>query len=155
MDKFTCIVKIIVNPQLEQNINLTVSVPKKTAKLKIILQNENDINQMINDTKKIFDGKFNFNLIFNWKATPKSIRENKFIQNELQKIFENSDNLNEIVKLANIVRKHILMYGSAPNLKLYSNEKCKIKIYNYIKSLLGIPDLTIEDSMKIAKYLID
>lgn len=154
MNKYNCLVKIIVNPVLDKTINLTFATSKHSAKLKIILNHSNDLTYMLEELRHLFSSKFHFTLFYNWKATPKEIRENKVFQEELQKIFNNYESINELNKLVNIVKKHINLHGSAPNFKIVK-DKDRYKIHNYIKTSLGISNLTLDESLRIAKCLID
>ena len=178
MDKRNCYVKIIVNPQATMSFSLRFELyPKKDVNLKIMLPNVNEINTIIEEIKKQIPIKYNFDVQFNWKNIPQILRDNKKFQEDILKIFSsgleiskplpasssilinsvNSEGVPasmEYKKLASILKMHIEQFGAAPDFRNNFSEKNKTKIYNYIKSNMAMPKLTMEQALHIADEVV-
>lgn len=160
-EKRTCYVKIIVNPQACKSFSLRFELyPKKDVNLKIMLPNPTDLETVIDEIKKQIPMKYNFNVQWNWKNVPQLIKDNKKFQEEILKIFHVGNINNKIsnsnieyIKYAELVKMHTDQHGAAPDFKNNFNDKNKIKIYNYIKTILGIPKLTMEQSNIIVELI--
>lgn len=122
--KINCLVKIIVNPQLENSFNLQFNLTETPiAKFKIILNHAKELNLVLDNIRKYLPIKFNFNVIFNWKNTPKIIRTNKQIQNEIIDILESS--LNNYNKVMNLIEKY-----NIPNKSIFNNKNSESRNKN-------------------------
>jgi hypothetical protein len=168
------IVKIIVNPNAVKTLNFKVEYGvKRCAYIKIIITNANEIYSMLTEIKKQFPIKYHFNLEFNWKNVPESIKTDKKVKDELIKIFgiksdyepETTNNIivqddqkkdvsSRYEKLASIVKHYVDRHGSAPNFENRFNEKGKKKIINYIKTVLGMHKLTDDEVMQVCELLV-
>lgn len=150
-EKQTCLVKIIVNPQLDKSFSLLFN--SNGAKLKIIIKNSYEIWEILDNIKKNLPIKFNFNIVFNWKNTPKAIRENKLVKDSIKKILDSENCIDDYLKYSEIIKNYIQTHGSAPNFKQNTKKKDKLKIYNYIKSIIPNSGIMINDALEIAKLI--
>lgn len=149
-------IKTIVNPQAAKSFALRFEIfPKKDVNLKIMLQSASDLHLILDEIKAQIPTKYNFDIQFNWKNAPASLKSDEKFQEEIIKIFHGapSKNNDDDIKYASIIRTHVQNYGASPNFKKNLTEKNKVKIYNYIKTVLGIPNLTMEQSDNICKLL--
>lgn len=145
------LVKVVVNPHATRSFALRFeSSPKKLANLKIIMQNVADVNSILAEIKENVPRKYNFAVQFNWKNVPDIIRMDKMFQAVILQIFQSGvDNgmsdqkpRHDYKILAGRVKTHISIYGAAPDFAKYSMIKYKLKIQNYIRTVLGIPNLS-------------
>lgn len=158
-----CIIKIIVNPAAEKSFSLKFELfPKNQVYLKIMIQHVDDISQILDEIKKQIPIKYNFNIQWNWKNVPNSIKENKMIQSEIEKIFKykevnlkKEENVYDFNKMAEILKNHIKKHGAAPDFNKNISEKDKNKIHNYIKTVLGMPNLSPEHTTIITSIVND
>jgi hypothetical protein len=167
--KRNCFVKILVNPHATTSFILRFEIlPKKEVYLKIMMQHINDLNNILDELKTQIPMRYDFNVIFNWKNCPNIIKDDKRVEEDIRKIFyigigrtsisDYTEEINRVdhnldfIKLANIINIHVDNHGSAPDFK-NNIDKNKIKIHNYIKTVLGMPKLTIEQTRIITNIL--
>lgn len=169
LEKRTCYVKIVVNPQATKSFALRFEMyPKKDVNLKIMLPNPHELGSILDEIKKQIPIKYNFNVQWNWKNVPQAIKEDKKFQEEILKIFSSgisvgntlgldsgktinpgvlpTNSNTEYSKLAAIIKMHVEHYGAAPDFRSNHTEKNKLKIHNYIKAALGMPKLTLDET---------
>jgi hypothetical protein len=166
------IIKIVVNPNAVKTFNIKFEYgPKRIAYIKIIITNVSEIYAMLAEIKKQFPVKYHFNLEFNWKNVPESIKNDKKVKDDLIKIFgigvdyetvadtfviepkKELENKEKYEKLASIVRHYIDRHGSSPNLETRFTEKGKKKVGNYIKTVLGMHKLSDDEILTICSFL--
>jgi hypothetical protein len=152
-------VKIVINPHSTNSFALRFEIePKHSTLLKIIITSESKLPVILKEIRDQCFGKYKFELNFNWKNVPNSIKDNTKFQEELDQIFGNE--ITEIPQTldfrlaANSVKKYIVSYGSAPDFADRLTEKSKKKIHNYIKSVIGMPRLIESDALKIADLVL-
>lgn len=178
----TCHVKIIVNPTATTSFALRFEkYPKSQVNLKITIPHVSDLQSMVDDIKKEIPLKFNFNVQFNWKNVPPSIKDDKKFQEDILKIFSVGPNIEylpkpigsisatniitsdadnsklpkaDYSKLAALVKLHNDQYGATPDFKNNVSDKGKLKIHNHIKTVLGMPKLTMEQTLHIADIVL-
>src|ERR1700678_3625534 len=168
--KTDCFVKILVNPLAVVSFTIKFAiVPVKEVYLKIMLQSINDLNPILEEIKNRLPN-YDFNVQFNWKNTPQNIKDNKYMQDGLLKVLTKSPIevcdrtfdkiLNKIpfetdyYTLAELIKNHIKEYGAAPDFKKNIVKKNKIKIHNYIITILGMPHLTMEQTQMISDLVV-
>lgn len=107
--------------------------------------------------------------IFNYYKAPTLIVENKdLIINKNNMLNFNNTNAEQFInslpiqqtkttsqytQLASLIKVHVDNHGAAPDFKNNFSEKNKIKIHNYMKTVLAMPKLTMAESIIINELL--
>lgn len=141
-----CIIKInIVNDdpyyQIKTNknninkINLTFYV----GRVHIV----SDLLFLVSRLKNTFRCNKYYNIVFDFKNSPKKIKDVKEFQQSLKEIFQinlshaNMINSESIHTLSNVIINHLLKCGKHPDFLDYKNPISFIKIKNYINNVLN------------------
>ena len=143
-NKKKCIVKInIINDEPfyiiksnKKNIN-KINLLFYIGKLHII----SDLLFLTHMIKKTFKCNEYYNIIFDFKNCPKTVKDLKDFQYNIKEIFQvnksNICNTDNVYTLSNIVFSHSIQHGKHPNFFNYENPIIFNKLKNYINNILN------------------
>ncbi len=178
--KTICYVKVIQNSRVPESFDMRMTLyPRKKVDVTIVTPNKIQLGAIVQEMKKVYGGaKFAFRVQFNWANTSKDIQKDSFFKAEIYNIFQNNNarsyvtaeqyqvvlgggdpprEINEkdpecLATYIDLVRTYIVDYGHAPDFT-NQTEKGKKKTHNYIKSICGSPNMSLDTALLIVDEL--
>ena len=161
-----CVIKVIQNANAESTFTIKAADRLQKLYVKIIVHKPESLVPLAENIEKfLINSPTNYELHFNWDSASVEIRKNEDFRRIMYKIFQSNigntiiDNemiiSPEKIRLtAQQLKKHIETYGNSPDFHNQTPKNQK-KIHNFIKTVLGMPNITRFEVMNITKTLLE
>ena len=168
----TCCIKTVVNPIVSRSFSVKFKKSEGKVDVKIYLSKVDDAGMLLDEMLELMPMGYGFRVNFVWKGVPDELRTSPAYKILLLKIFgkedigappgfssttshnksEKHESESEFDQQVRIVWTHVKEHGAAPDFKSRINDSRKLKIANYIRSVLGINEkfMSVSDALRIA-----